>query len=145
MESLGGLVAGVRAWRRDARSDPNRLVFWDQIRDFQLAERRFSGFAGNAMKDCQTSAAAPFTGAMFWDNLDVSLTERLCATYLRCNGLAQTDRLSMACSVDSRWAGIAAVKSNGSRGLLPKWNFNRKKSRLSFVDLCLMALLNTGT
>jgi asparagine synthase (glutamine-hydrolysing) len=102
MESLGGLLAGVRAWRRDARSDPNRLVFWDQIRDFQLAERRFSSFAGDAMKDCQTSAAAPFTGAMFWDNLDVSLTERLCATYLRCNGLAQTDRLSMACSVESR-------------------------------------------
>jgi asparagine synthase (glutamine-hydrolysing) len=30
------------------------------------------------------------------------MTERLCSTYLRANGLNQTDRLSMACSVEAR-------------------------------------------
>lgn len=30
------------------------------------------------------------------------MTERICSTYLRSNGLNQTDRLSMACSVEGR-------------------------------------------
>jgi asparagine synthase (glutamine-hydrolysing) len=37
-----------------------------------------------------------------WPDVDVALTERICATYLRENGIAQGERLAMASSVELR-------------------------------------------
>ena len=37
-----------------------------------------------------------------WDRVDMQIMKVLCETYLRCNGIAQGDRLSMAASVEMR-------------------------------------------
>ena len=97
-----GLLEGLRAWKRDISVDPDRLVFWDTIRDFQVAERDLHSITGAALRDTQAEPAQSFTGSQYWSDLEVSLTERICATYLRSNGLGQVDRLSMACSVEAR-------------------------------------------
>jgi asparagine synthase (glutamine-hydrolysing) len=101
-EDGAGLLAGIRSLQRDRATCADRLVFWDLVRDFRVAERKFSAFAGEAIRNSTRSPAEPFTGEHYWDDLEVSLTERLCATYLRTNGLAQCDRLSMSCSVEAR-------------------------------------------
>jgi asparagine synthase (glutamine-hydrolysing) len=100
--SGAGLVSGLRQWRRDHTSDPRRLVFWDTVREFRLAEGSSSRVFGSRLLECMDSPAAFFTGNQYWDSVPVALTERLCSTYLRSNGLNQTDRLSMACSVEAR-------------------------------------------
>jgi asparagine synthase (glutamine-hydrolysing) len=97
-----GIFAGIRAWRRDQAMDPERLVFWDAVRDFQVAEHRLQSVAGDALRASQAAPAQHFTGRRYWADLEVSLTERMCATYLRSNGLGQVDRLSMASSVEAR-------------------------------------------
>ena len=97
-----GLISGVRAWKRDQTVDPDRLIFWDIIRDYQVAERGLHLVAGDALRESQALPAQSFTGRQYWSDLEVSLTERICATYLRSNGLGQVDRLSMACSVEAR-------------------------------------------
>ena len=97
-----GLFAGIRAWRRDQVTDPDRLVFWDAVRAFDIAEHGLQSIAGDALRASQASPAQPFTGRQYWADLEVSMTERICATYLRSNGLGQEDRLSMASSVEAR-------------------------------------------
>lgn len=97
-----GLLAGVKQWRRDRSSDPRRLVFWDSLREFQLAERLSGRVLGERVESCEVSPASIFTGDQYWDSIPISMTERLCSSYLRANGLNQTDRLSMACSVEAR-------------------------------------------
>lgn len=102
IEDGAGLLSSFREWRRDRSTDPNRLVFWDSVREFRIAERKLGRFAGLGLRLSAASPAAHFTGEHYWANLDVSLTERVCATYLRSNGLAQLDRLSMGSSVETR-------------------------------------------
>jgi len=102
IEDGAGLISGVRAWKRDQTVDPDRLIFWDIIREFQVAERGLHSVAGDALRESQALPAQSFTGRQYWSDLEVSLTERICATYLRSNGLGQVDRLSMACSVEAR-------------------------------------------
>ena len=97
-----GLVSGIQQWRRDRTTDPHRLVFWDSIREFRLAEQSSGRVFGSRLRECRDSPASIFTGSQYWDSVPIAMTERLCSTYLRANGLNQTDRLSMACSVEAR-------------------------------------------
>jgi len=102
MQSGAGLLAGLNQWRRDRSVDPERLVFWDQLRGFQLAESMAASALGERVHMAQPSPASIFTGAQYWSDIGSAMTERICSTYLRCNGLNQTDRLSMANSVEGR-------------------------------------------
>ncbi len=102
LEDLGGLKSGMRQFERDRTSSRDSLVFWDTRREYQLAERLLGTIAGPALRDSVAEPSAPFTGPEYWRDIKASMVERLFATYLRSDGLGQTDRLSMACSVESR-------------------------------------------
>ncbi len=102
LESLAGFRSGIAAWRDDVRTPPHQLVFWNQRWEYKSAAKKARAVFGDRLLDATLSPAAPFTGKDYWANLQQSLTERLCSTYLRSNGLVQMDRLGMACSVEGR-------------------------------------------
>lgn len=97
-----GLFSGMRQYRLDQDSPEHRLVFWDTIREYRLAETLGPKLLGARVTEETNSPAALFTGPHLWESLPISLTSLICGTYLRSNGLNQTDRLSMASSVESR-------------------------------------------
>lgn len=101
-EDLGGLWSGVRDFRRDLAAPNDQLVFWDATRDFGFAQRRLHDLCGERMRDHAVRPERLFTGPGYWDRVDLSLTQLIVQTYLASNGLAQTDRLFMANSVESR-------------------------------------------
>jgi asparagine synthase (glutamine-hydrolysing) len=102
VEGGGGLVRGIHDWRRDRRTDPDRLVFWDEVSEFRESERSLHRVAGPAMAEARLSPAWPFTGRDLWPALETSITRLICETFLRSNGLIMGDRLSMASSVECR-------------------------------------------
>ncbi|MEV0339024.1 asparagine synthase (glutamine-hydrolyzing) [Nocardia sp. NPDC050713] len=73
------------------------LVFYELDPDFREAERLAPRYFGEAMRD-----AAPTGFALTGDRPDIDLTRLIVGTYLRENGIAQCDRLSMANSVELR-------------------------------------------
>jgi asparagine synthase (glutamine-hydrolysing) len=97
-----GIRASLRERARDLEAHPDQLVFWDSRRDFQEAQQAIGRIAGWALPCDRANAAAMFTGSSLWERLEVSLTSLICQTYLLSNGLAQTDRLTMACGVEAR-------------------------------------------
>ena len=101
-EDGAGLLRGIHDWRRDRRSRPEQLVFWDERPEFRDGERWLSRVAGAAMAEATLSPAWPFTGPELWPALEVSITRLMCETFLRSNGLVMGDRLSMASSVECR-------------------------------------------
>lgn len=102
IEDGAGLLRGIQDWRRDLRTSPERLVFWDQTPEFRYSEQSLHRIAGAALSGARLSPAWPFTGSELWPDLEVSITRVLCDTYLRANGLHMGDRLSMAWSVEGR-------------------------------------------
>ncbi len=102
LEELGGLRTGLRQLKRDRSSPKDSLVFWDTRREYQIAEKLLGTISGPALRDSSADPSLPFTGPQYWKDIKASMVERLFATYLRSEGLGQTDRLSMACSVESR-------------------------------------------
>jgi len=86
-----GLRSGWRERRRDRDSSPDQLVFYDLTPQYQAAERLFPGHD-----------ASVFTRPFDREHPEVAITALICDTYLRCNGLAQADRLSMWHSVETR-------------------------------------------
>ena len=97
-----GFLGGIREWKQDFKTNPDRLIFWDEVRDFRIAESGLDAISGPNLRTSTLSAAEPFTSQKYWNDIETSMTERICSTYLRSNGLDQTDRLSMACSVEGR-------------------------------------------
>jgi asparagine synthase (glutamine-hydrolysing) len=102
LESGAGLGAGFSRWRVDGKNSPSQLVFWDSRWEYRAAARRARSVFGDRLLGSTVSPAFPFTDSRFWEDIPGSVTERLCSTYLRSNGLTQTDRLSMSCSVEGR-------------------------------------------
>lgn len=98
------LASAHRRWRRDADCDPDSTVFYDTVPDFvsapaalrQVAAEEFLR-AVDASDPLDLHASPPADG-----RLDLQITERICATYLRENGLTQGDRLAMASGVELR-------------------------------------------
>ena len=101
-EDGAGLLRGIHDWRRDLRSRPDQLVFWDERPAFRFSEKNLHRFTGPAMNDAGLSPSWPFTGAEHWPSIEISITRLICDTFLRSNGLIMSDRLSMACSVETR-------------------------------------------
>jgi asparagine synthase (glutamine-hydrolysing) len=97
-----GLLSGLRQYRLDRTSSEHRLVFWDLVRGYGAAVVHGPRIFGPVVLAESASADAVFTGAQYWESLPIALTSLVCSTYLRSNGLNQTDRLSMASSVESR-------------------------------------------
>jgi asparagine synthase (glutamine-hydrolysing) len=101
---LGGLRTGWQRFQKHRRTPADQLVFYDLSPDFGTAldetpDLYGKEFAGQLHESHATSL---FTVAQPWSNIEVMLTRLVCATYLRENGVAQGDRLSMASSVEMR-------------------------------------------
>ncbi|MEA2176353.1 MAG: hypothetical protein QOD00_3945 [Blastocatellia bacterium] len=101
---LGGLRTGWQRFQKHRRTPADQLVFYDLSPDFGTAldetpQLYGKDFAGQLH---ESNASSLFTVAQPWSNIEVMLTRLVCATYLRENGVAQGDRLSMASSVEMR-------------------------------------------
>jgi asparagine synthase (glutamine-hydrolysing) len=97
-----GIASGLRRRREDPRVPPDQLHFWDMTSEFCNARALLPSIAGPRLVEAHSDPARYFRGPHLWADLGVSLTDLICSTYLRSNGLGQTDRLFMACSVESR-------------------------------------------
>lgn len=87
-----------------SRHTARRMPFYDKAPDYRHAARHvgsaYSRTFAEAVKDVDPGRI--FTFPLPWPDIDVALTERICATYLRENGIAQGERLAMASSVELR-------------------------------------------
>ena len=100
----GGLRSSLKNFWRDRTTPANQFVFYDTTPEFSLA--------ANGLEDLYTpefreqlngsTALKVFTLENVPGNVDVAITKLICDTYLRENGIAQGDRLSMASSVELR-------------------------------------------
>ncbi len=90
-------------WRRITDGHADTPVFQDSFIDFRVAQARRAWYYGPALAAQlgERGAYAPFTVPGPWD-VPVLMTKLISATYLRENGIAQGDRLSMASSVELR-------------------------------------------
>jgi asparagine synthase (glutamine-hydrolysing) len=102
LQDLGGIIRGLRDRARDRQAPSDQLVFWDAVREYRDAARSMRTVGGPLLLGATANPAAIFTGDALWDDVPVALTELICNTYLMSNGLVQTDRLSMARSVEAR-------------------------------------------
>ena len=126
---------GFRSSRRGLKEhlkNPDRLVFYDQSPDFQAAKTLMPTlYAARFNEEIRDSDAhSLFTLRGGWHDLETILTDLVCATYLRENGIAQGDRLGMASSVELRLplvdykfveTIIGLRKSNSDAQLPPKF------------------------
>jgi asparagine synthase (glutamine-hydrolysing) len=93
-------------WKR-FRSHKNfvdSVIFYDVTPDFQYAHDHVSGYYTTDFLQ-KLDSANPyklFTLSQPWPSLEVLMTRLICQTYLSENGIAQSDRLSMASSVELR-------------------------------------------
>jgi asparagine synthase (glutamine-hydrolysing) len=101
---FGGLRTSWQRFQKHRRTPAEQLVFYDLSPDYAIARNETPQLYGKDFADQlqESSAASLFTVAQPWPNLEVLLTRLVCATYLRENGVAQGDRLSMASSVEMR-------------------------------------------
>jgi len=98
----GGLLSGLRRRTQDLRYPRDQVHFWDMTIEYRHAQQALPGLAGPRLASSSADPGRHFRGSHLWSDLGVSLTDLICSTYLRSNGLCQTDRLFMAQSVESR-------------------------------------------
>jgi asparagine synthase (glutamine-hydrolysing) len=103
--SGAGLVSGLRQYQADRRAVPGRVVFYETEPFF----RRVAGRIGHSMYSASFAEAIAdpdvtrtFTAQRPESPPEVALIRLICETYLLENGIAQSDRLTMASSVESR-------------------------------------------
>lgn len=101
---LGGLRSGFQRWQDHSAAPADRLVFYDLAPDFRIASNEARRLYAKRFREALSTSDPTrlFTMARPWPNTDVALTNLISATYLRGNGIAQGDRLSMASSVEMR-------------------------------------------
>ena len=101
---VGGLRPGWQNFRRDRSSSRNQIVFYDASEDFSRAATGLQELYTSAFREQLngSSAAKLFTIDEPWPSIDIVTTKLICDTYLRENGVAQGDRLSMASSIELR-------------------------------------------
>jgi asparagine synthase (glutamine-hydrolysing) len=97
--------AGLLSWIRRQRSagPKDRMVFYDRLSDFRDAAAMRAHY-GPAFADAVDPGgpARLFTFPQPWRQVEITMTRLVCDTYLRGNGIAQGDRLSMASGVEMR-------------------------------------------
>ncbi|HEX7830404.1 MAG TPA: asparagine synthase (glutamine-hydrolyzing) [Thermoanaerobaculia bacterium] len=88
-------------WRARFRGD--RMFFYDRLSDFRDASGMRTQYAPAFADEVDRDGPSRlFTFPRPWPDVDVTMTRLVCDTYLRCNGIAQGDRLSMASGVEMR-------------------------------------------
>ena len=127
-----GLGEGLAALRRDRRSAPGRMVFWDERPNWRKALGAEHVIAGDRLRKAMPSAdpARIFTFDSLPERPDLEMTDLLVKTYLLSNGLDQCDRLSMAASVEARLPLVdyrLAEAAIGLRKLSEDWKAPPKK------------------
>ncbi|HKS09209.1 MAG TPA: asparagine synthase (glutamine-hydrolyzing) [Pyrinomonadaceae bacterium] len=100
----GGLRPAWQSFQRDRATPANQFVFYDSTSEFLLAANRMAGLYGPRFREQLNGASAVsvFTYEEPTTNTEVAITKLICDTYLRENGVAQGDRLSMASSIELR-------------------------------------------
>jgi asparagine synthase (glutamine-hydrolysing) len=103
-KQVGGLRPGWNSFRRDRATPANQLVFYDSTPDFARAAKRMESLYAPSFREQLngSTAAMLFTPHEPLANTEVAITKLICDTYLRENGVAQGDRLSMASSIELR-------------------------------------------
>ncbi|MEP6921670.1 MAG: asparagine synthase (glutamine-hydrolyzing) [bacterium] len=101
---FGGLRSGLRRMQNHRKSPKAQMVFYDASPDFNAAAAATPDLYGSefAQELGAGDVTEIFTVPCPWPRVDVTLTRLVCDTYLRGNGIAQGDRLSMASSVEMR-------------------------------------------
>ena len=131
LKSGAGLCPSWEAYSRDWSTPKEQAVFYDLTPDFQLARKGVGDLYTKTFLDRlqETAVYDVFTIPFPWPAVDILLTQLICQTYLRENGIAQGDRLSMASSVELRLplvdyrlveTVIGLRKASSDHTLLPK-------------------------
>jgi len=99
-----GLRPGWKNFRRDRAAPANQFVFYDSTHEFSLAANGLNELYAPIFREQLngSNATKVFTTDAPCANTDVAITKLICDTYLRENGVAQGDRLSMASSIELR-------------------------------------------
>jgi asparagine synthase (glutamine-hydrolysing) len=102
---IGAVATGWRTLAPSRPSPPEQLILWDTTSGYQAAEHAAPLIYTPRFREQLADSELPakcFTFGRPWGNLDVLITEIICDTYLKQNGLCQGDRLFMASSVELR-------------------------------------------
>lgn len=104
LKSVGGLRSALRQYRRDRTEPSERCVFYDLTPGFVAAQTHLGELYTSRFRQTLRDADpfVTFTIDQPWSSIDILITRLIVETYLRENGLAQGDRLSMAHSVEVR-------------------------------------------
>ena len=103
----GGLKPALKHYRKHRNAPADQMVFYDIAPGFGDAETLLPHlyrpeFLERVNADEASNPCALFSRPHPWPDLGVEMTRLISQTYLRRNGFAQGDRLSMACSVEMR-------------------------------------------
>jgi asparagine synthase (glutamine-hydrolysing) len=155
VRTAGGLLTGWQRLQRHRTAPADRLVFYDLIPDFQMALEQSRAIYSPAFIAQLNGADATklFRLERPWPPSDLTLTRLICDTYLRENGIAQGDRLSMASSIELRLplvdyrlvetvVGLRKAQTDlreppkawlraALQDVLPEWVMNRRKRGFS--------------
>lgn len=111
LRSARASASRARPWRNrlaahlpGSRGRVARMPFYDKAPDYRYAARHVRTLYPRPFAEAVRGVdpGRLFDFALPWPDVDVALTERICATYLRENGIAQGERLAMASSVELR-------------------------------------------
>jgi len=103
--SGAGILSEWRQYQRDRQAPPDRVVFYESEPVFSRVSRALGshffadGFAQAIGKPDLTQS---FMKRQSESSPEVTLIRLICETYLMENGIAQSDRLTMASSIESR-------------------------------------------
>jgi asparagine synthase (glutamine-hydrolysing) len=102
--SLGGLRQGWERFQRHMDAPEDQLIFYDLTPDYRMAIKGTPDIYSAGFRE-QLQGKSPseiFTIEQPWNFIDILITRLISQTYLLENGIAQSDRLSMAASVEAR-------------------------------------------
>lgn len=102
--SAGGIPALWSEYREALRRPPNRTCFYESEPDYREARSRIGSYYSDRYRDAlgSTDPGAMFVTDGAQESLEILFTAWICKSYLRENGIAQSDRLGMASSVELR-------------------------------------------
>lgn len=101
--SWAGLRPGWQRFRRHQTAPYEQMAFYDLSPGYSyFSTQAHKMYDSMFTEKLQSQAASLFTFPHPWHNIDVRITSLISSTFLRENGIAQADRLSMASSVELR-------------------------------------------
>lgn len=99
-----GIRSGLARFNRHRTANIDEMVFYDAFCDFRMAQQCLGDIYApefmERLRETGRMLGFPFPRVRSW--MDIEVCRLVSATYLRENGIAQADRLSMASSVELR-------------------------------------------